>query len=169
MFVVDKDSRLLLMHRSDKVRSARNVWSIPSGEHEIGESAPVCAFRELYEEYGLSVIGLSLVDQYENIAGDKDAEEQYHWVISLFVAEVEDVSKALNKEPEKHDKMLFLPYQIMGADDFLELYPFHESLANRMRIMRFNYVESIRYLLNPDDGLNEALIMAESPHSPIIK
>ena len=131
MLVIDPNEKLLLMHRSDKVRSARNVWSIPSGEHEIGETIKSCAFRELEEEYGLIGQNCVLADQYENIAGD-EAPPHYHWVISLYYVIVADVTQAINKEPEKHDVMKFVDIFSM-SNKFFDEHPFHPSLHNLIR------------------------------------
>lgn len=135
MFVVDHFGKLLMMHRSNNVRSARNVWSIPTGEHEIGESTSTTIQRELMEEYGLYALDFLLIGQYENIAGDKDHpdEPQYHWVLSLFVVRVGDVTKAINREPDKHDKMEFVDLSILrDSDKFLATYQFHDSLHCHM-------------------------------------
>ena len=55
MVPVDLEGRLLVMHRSDKVRSAKNVWSFPSGLHDIGETQEQSVARELLEEYDLKL------------------------------------------------------------------------------------------------------------------
>lgn len=128
-FVVDPWERFLIMHRTDKVRSAKNVWSIPSGTHELGEEIGCCIARELEEEYGLEAEEVSIVGQYENIAGDRTADLQYHWIMSLYVVYVSDVTLAVNKEPDKHDKMLFLPVDTIVQPSFLDEYKFHESLS----------------------------------------
>lgn len=147
-FVVDKKGLLLLMHRSDKVRSAKNVWSIPSGEHEIGETADACICREIFEEYGLEATKTQGLDLYENIAGDPEPNaEQYHWVINLFLVEVDDVTKAINREPDKHDQMVFLKYEHMYTDVFLSQYQFHESLQTTLAEMKTVYVDAIEQFL----------------------
>lgn len=132
MLITDDYNRVLVMHRSNNVRSARNVWSIPTGEHEIGETIQETAKRELMEEYGLELIVGSHIDclfQYENIAGDADADEQYHWVITVYRVRVFDVRKAINREPDKHDKMEFVDLNVMLYDDKWKAeHTFHESL-----------------------------------------
>lgn len=135
MFVVDDFGKLLMMHRSNNVHSARNVWSIPTGTHEIGETAKHTIERELMEEYGLQAGESKLIGQYENIAGDLDHpnDPQYHWVLSLFAVRVDDVSKAINREPEKHDKMEFVDISILSdSTKFLATYKFHDSLQYHM-------------------------------------
>ncbi len=126
MIPVDKRGRVLMMHRGPNVRSARNVWSFPTGLWEIGDTMSANATRELEEEYGLLATKNSLIGLYENIAGDQDATEQYHWVIALVSSLVADVTAAVNREPDKHDKMQVLTLTELVSLDF-DQYPFHPS------------------------------------------
>lgn len=155
MVVVDPNERLLLMHRSDKVRSARNVWSLPSGLQELGDTCIATACRELEEEFDLDTLEAKLLDQYENIAGDADATEQYHWVISLFLIRVADVTKAVNREPDKHDQMIFPDFRILTAYDFLNQYHFHHSLQKLLFYKRLEYAEQIYRFLHQLSPMNK--------------
>lgn len=129
MLVMDKQQRVLMMHRSDRVRSAPNVWSIPSGEHDIGETMEEAINRELHEEYGFTDIEeIDEMFTYENIAGDT-SEEQYHWVITVFLVMVDDITVAVNREPEKHDKLEFVDLMTMlHNDEWKSQHIFHPSL-----------------------------------------
>jgi 8-oxo-dGTP pyrophosphatase MutT (NUDIX family) len=130
MIAVDPSRRMLLMHRGPNVRSARNVWSFPTGMHDVGESIPQTAVRELHEEYGLRCQGHSVIPLgvYENIAGDPDATEHYHWVINVVAVFVPSLEVAVNKEPEKHDDMQFAPIHLwMDPRALFAKYPFHAS------------------------------------------
>jgi ADP-ribose pyrophosphatase YjhB (NUDIX family) len=127
MIPVDERGEFLVMHRSDKVRSAPSVWSFPSGLHDIGEDVATACRRELFEEYGLEMIDHELIGVYENIAGDDPAKEQYHWVHAVHAALVPDVRTAVNKEPDKHDEMQHLPFQRLLVQEFYQEYPFHPS------------------------------------------
>lgn len=132
LLVVDSKFRLLLMHRSDKVKSAKNVWSFPSGTHEIGETIEECACRELFEEYSLQAYPgrTRHVGLYENIAGDPEpGAQQYHWLLSVLGIYVPDVSLAVNNEPDKHDKMEFVTIGEIARPDFFQEYPFHETFT----------------------------------------
>jgi len=133
MAPVDKNGMVLVMHRGPNVRSIPNVWSFPSGMHEIGERMEESLERELREEYDLQAIDCAMVGQYENIAGDLWDQEQYHWVISLYVALVEDVKKAVNKEPDKHDRMEFVHYTDLVTPAFWDAHRFHNSFHEEMR------------------------------------
>lgn len=145
------------MHRSNEVRSAKNVWSIPTGEHELGETSFDCLCRELEEEYGLLPINGTLLDQYENIAGDDPSNEQYHWVLTVFAVEVADVTKAVNKEPEKHDIMEFTPIDYLIDPNFLDNYKFHDSLQQRLLLVAPIYYSFLSASLHTDEVTDEAL------------
>jgi ADP-ribose pyrophosphatase YjhB (NUDIX family) len=100
---IDKHGRFLTLQRGADVRSAANCRSFPSGMHDIGYFAQQVIEHEAAEELGVEVLEVKLFDIYENIGGDYGAEEQYHWVISLWFALIEDCNKAENLEPKKHD------------------------------------------------------------------
>lgn len=148
MIPIDRQGRLLVMHRGPNVRSARNVWSFPSGMHDIGEDILATASRELEEEYGLRVIASKTVGTYENIAGDKDATEHYHWVITVLLVVVDDVTRAINKEPDKHDAIEYPHWSCIVRDDHEALctkYGFHRSFT--LFMMRNRY-EAARHAMS---------------------
>lgn len=132
MLIMDSCGKVLIMHRSNNVRSARNVWSIPSGEHDIGETIQTCAARELHEEYGLDMLNMTILDQYENIAGD-EAPPHYHWVVSIYGVLVKDVTAAMNKEPDKHDIMKFVSQEELIPQFFNE-HKFHPTLHDKIKL-----------------------------------
>jgi ADP-ribose pyrophosphatase YjhB (NUDIX family) len=59
--VTDDEDRILLIRRSDN-----DLWSIPGGAMEIGESISETAIREVQEETGLEVKPLYIVGIYSN-------------------------------------------------------------------------------------------------------
>ncbi|KAA3656209.1 MAG: NUDIX domain-containing protein [Chloroflexi bacterium] len=59
VIVVDENGRFLLQHRTDF-----DFWGLPGGVLELDEDIETCARRELLEETGLTVGGLSLVGVY---------------------------------------------------------------------------------------------------------
>ncbi len=131
MLVVDPQGRILLLHRSNNVRSARNLWSFPSGLHDIGETAFECAQRELKEEFNLVGTDPVWLGMYENIAPDKDQVEQYHWVITMIGMRVESFNDLVNREPDKHDKVELKNVEgEIRYSDFWKRYPVHPSLSD---------------------------------------
>lgn len=50
-----REGRVLLVHRSPNRRAYPDVWDLPGGHVETGESEPVALTRELREELGVQV------------------------------------------------------------------------------------------------------------------
>lgn len=115
-FAVDHNGNFPVLWRSDKVRSAKNCWSIPSGLHEPGYTAPNQMCIELEEELGLKPMASTarFIGVYENIA----ACDSWHWVILIYAIGVESLDKIINKEPDKHSEI-----RIMSFDEALNLDP----------------------------------------------
>jgi 8-oxo-dGTP pyrophosphatase MutT (NUDIX family) len=57
--VVDAEGRLLLHRRQDN-----NMWALPGGKMELGETVAGCAVREVQEETGLKVEVTAIVGIY---------------------------------------------------------------------------------------------------------
>lgn len=152
MLPVDDKRRCLVMHRSNNVRSARNVWSFPSGLQDIGEHWPEACSRELREEYGLDAQRLLISGIYENIAGDDENYDkpQWHWVILVVAVKVADVTQAINREPEKHDKMEFIDFETLLEDNFTSEYPFHKSFIQFFKTNRYGIVNKLEEVIQCD-------------------
>ena len=97
----DHSGRVVLIHRSDKVRSAKNCWSIPSGLHEVGVTLEEQFATELTEELGLIAEPSTAIQLgvYENIA----VGDGWHWVIYVCAMRVQSFDTLVNNEPDKHD------------------------------------------------------------------
>jgi ADP-ribose pyrophosphatase YjhB (NUDIX family) len=113
-FVVDNEGRFPLLHRSEKVRSARNCWSLPSGLHEVGKTGPEQFAAEIEEELGLQPIpgACQFINIYENIRPDGPELPGWHWFIGVYVQKVVTLDGLINKEPDKHDAIQIVnPYE----------------------------------------------------------
>lgn len=104
---MDSRGRHVLLHRSSKVRSARNCWSLPSGLHEVGLSMAEQFGQELREELNLEPIIQRhvFIGLYENIRPDGPNSPGWHWVIAVMAMRVESLQPLVNKEPDKHDQI----------------------------------------------------------------
>lgn len=60
-FVLDRSERLLLIRRTDN-----NLYGLPGGRHELGETITQALVRETKEETGLTVETTSLVGIFSN-------------------------------------------------------------------------------------------------------
>jgi ADP-ribose pyrophosphatase YjhB (NUDIX family) len=110
---IDGEGRLALLHRSDKVRSARNCWSLPSGLHEVGRTMQAQFAEELREELKLFPYenSCAMIGDYENIKPDGDEHPAWHWVIKVMVMRVRSIDELVNSEPDKHDKIDVVHYE----------------------------------------------------------
>jgi 8-oxo-dGTP pyrophosphatase MutT (NUDIX family) len=59
VLVLNSQNKLLMMKRSDS-----NMWGVPGGAMELGETTEETARRELLEETGLTADGLTLFDVF---------------------------------------------------------------------------------------------------------
>lgn len=106
--VFDAEGRFPIMYRSDKVRSAKNCWGVPSGLHELGFTLNEQLDAELREELGLELLDVNSVlshGVYENIVCNKSGEDNWHWVIAVLSGQVKTLDTIINKEPEKHTEI----------------------------------------------------------------
>lgn len=126
MLCINVTGNILMIHRSDKVRSVRNTWSFPSGLHDVGETLIESCSRELEEEFGLVAPPDAFVQLgvYENINGDSEAAEAWHWVVNTFAVLV-DFTTLVNREPDKHDIVEYAPLELFCYE--VENKNFHRS------------------------------------------
>ena len=83
--VVFRDDSVLLAQRGKRPRL--NVWSIPGGAQEIGETIEQAAHREIFEETGVRIELLGLIDVVNSINRDEDQRVQFHYTLVDFVAQ----------------------------------------------------------------------------------
>lgn len=114
----DKSGVFPILWRSNKVRSAKEAWSLPSGLHETGFTVFEQFGIELHEELCLEpmIETGKLVGLYENIA----CIDGYHWVINVQLMEVADVGALVNKEPDKHPEIQMAHISYLTQDEWWE-------------------------------------------------
>lgn len=118
----DAEGHFPLMYRSDKVRSAKNAWSVPSGLHELGFTIHQQFATELKEELGLDVVDVAkskVHGLYENIACNRPSEDNWHWVINVLSVQVETLDTLVNKEPHKHSEIRLVSVVDFNPRDFV--------------------------------------------------
>ncbi|MCL7387375.1 MAG: NUDIX hydrolase [Thaumarchaeota archaeon] len=79
-----QDHNILLVKRVNE--PGKGKWSIPGGAVELGESLKDAVVREVYEETGLVVEVLELLDIIEVIRKDDAGNIAFHYVILDYLA-----------------------------------------------------------------------------------
>jgi ADP-ribose pyrophosphatase YjhB (NUDIX family) len=122
--VVDQDARILLHRRTDN-----ELWSIPGGGMEIGETIAETVVREVEEETGLQVEPERLVGIYTNprhVTAYDDGEVRQQFSI-CFACRIVG-GQLLDRAEESLEVGFFSPQQI-------EAMPMHPSI--RLRITHY--------------------------------
>lgn len=97
-FVTDDDGRLLLEHRVDN-----DMWALPGGTHDFGESITQTVVREIREETGLEVEVTGLVGIYtdpRHLIAYTDGEVRQQFTLSF---RTRLLSGSLRPDSESHE------------------------------------------------------------------
>ena len=93
---------VLLGHRHPGRRWYPDVWDLPGGHIEAGETETAALARELAEEIGVQVADLDPVPALRLASGPAGAEDAVRlgiWVVRSWVGEVVD------RSPDEHDEL----------------------------------------------------------------
>ena len=96
-FIKNKN-KLLILKRSDKVRSMRGLWSGVSGIIEKGENPINRAKIEIFEEIGIRKYKISLTKSVEKIKIFSPQYEDHEWEVFSFLFETKETEIKLNWE-----------------------------------------------------------------------
>ena len=105
--VVDESDRIVLQRRRDT-----DMWALPGGVMELGESVAECAIRETREETGLDVDVTGIVGIYsdpKHVFAYDDGEVRQEFSICL-LARVR--GGAIRVSDESHEVKAFAPEEI---------------------------------------------------------
>ena len=83
--IVFRDNRVLLVKRGQA--PSRDLWAIPGGRVEIGETLQEAAERETIEETGITIRALEPVYTFDYIERDGSAPPRFHYVITDLTAD----------------------------------------------------------------------------------
>ena len=91
--IVFKDNKVLLVRRGKP--PSENMWAIPGGSVEIGETLQHAAEREILEETGITINALDPIYTFDFIDRDGNGQVRFHYIIIDLVADyVEGVPRA---------------------------------------------------------------------------
>jgi 8-oxo-dGTP pyrophosphatase MutT (NUDIX family) len=92
--LLDENKNILILKRSDKVRTYKGFWSGISGYVEEGEEPVDTAFKEIREETGLNDNNVELIKIVNTIKFTSFYEgERYDWKVYPFLFKILKKSK----------------------------------------------------------------------------
>lgn len=103
--VIFYDQKVLLVLR--KQAPSKDMWAIPGGSVELGETLSEAAEREVWEETGLTVKAGEVILTFESIQRDAEDRVQYHYVIVDLLAEPLEPDQPLRPADDVADAAWF--------------------------------------------------------------
>ena len=92
--LINKNGELLILKRSDKVRTYKGMWGGVAGYVEENEEPYETAVKEIREEVGINEENISLIKQLSPVEfTDFYRGERYDWIIFVFIFKVEKKGK----------------------------------------------------------------------------
>ncbi|MFQ5497738.1 MAG: NUDIX domain-containing protein [Nitrosopumilus sp.] len=100
-FIRDND-KLLILKRSDKVKSMKGLWAGISGIIENNEDPLERAKIEIFEEVGISEEKITLVKSAEEMRVNSPQYQNHEWEIYPFLFEAKNPTIELNWENSEY-------------------------------------------------------------------
>jgi ADP-ribose pyrophosphatase len=99
--VVIYQDKVLLVLRGKA--PAKDMWAIPGGSVNLGETLQVAAEREVLEETGLYIRAGEVIYAFEKIEHDDTGQVRFHYVILDLQAEALDPAQPLTAADDVSD------------------------------------------------------------------
>lgn len=112
--VVIHQNKVLLVLRNQA--PAKDMWAIPGGSVELGETMKSAAEREVMEETGLRVKAGEVVYTFDAIHTDPQGRVQYHYIIVDLLAEALDPGQPLQPADDVRDAAWFTLVDLTDPD-----------------------------------------------------
>ena len=100
-FIKDNE-KLLLLKRSDKVKSMKGLWAGISGIIEKNEEPLTRAKTEIFEEVGISEDKIKLIKAAQEMRISSPQYENHEWMIFPFLFESKEPKIKLNWENSEY-------------------------------------------------------------------
>ena len=99
---IKNSNKILILKRSNKVRTMKGLWSGVSGIIENNEVPIDRARIEIFEEIGIKSEQISLVKNIEKIKISSPQYENHEWIVFSFLFETEKTEIKLNWENSEY-------------------------------------------------------------------
>ena len=97
--IIKHQEKILLLKRSDRVKTMKNVWSGVSGIIENDDESPLSRAKiEIFEEIGIIEKNIELLKSNPQIKIDSQQYKNHKWNIFPFLFQVETPEIKLNWE-----------------------------------------------------------------------
>ena len=125
--IVFKDGKVLLVRRGKP--PAEDLWAIPGGRVEIGETLQEATEREILEETGITIRALDPAFTFDVIDRDDEGRTRFHYVIIDLTAEY------ISGEPRAGDDASAARWVSSGELEALKV----SSKTRQLLKTRFNF------------------------------
>ena len=98
--VVDQEKVLLVLRGK---APAKDMWAVPGGSVDLGETLQAAAEREILEETGLQIRAGEIIYAFEKIERDDAGQVRFHYVILDLLGEVLDPASPLRPADDVSD------------------------------------------------------------------
>ena len=95
---ITNENKILLLRRSDKVKSMKGLWAGVSGIIEKDEQPLARAKREIFEEIGLHEAQIKLLKSEKEMRIISPQYKNHEWLVFHFLFSVENPTIRLNWE-----------------------------------------------------------------------
>jgi len=99
---IQNDQKLLILRRSNKVKTMKGLWAGISGIIEKNEAPLIRAKIEIFEETGISEDKIKLVKNAEKLRVNSPQYENHEWEIFPFLFEAKNPDIKLNWENSEY-------------------------------------------------------------------
>ena len=99
---IKNNNKILILKRSDKVRSMKGLWSGVSGIIENNEIPINRAKIEIFEEVGIKENKIKIIKSIEKIKISSPQYENHEWEVFPFLFETKESKIKLNWENSEH-------------------------------------------------------------------
>lgn len=114
--IIERDDRILLQHRKD-----HDVWGIPGGVMEPGETFETAAQRETLEETGLTVNQISLFGLYSGEKGYASYENGDRvYSVQVIFHSTDFSGELLQSGEESHEHRFFSRHELPALNSHQE-------------------------------------------------
>tara|TARA_B110000495_G_scaffold134168_1_gene117380 strand:+ start:204 stop:608 length:405 start_codon:yes stop_codon:yes gene_type:complete len=99
---IKNSNKILILKRSNKVRSMKGLWSGVSGIIENNENPKDRAKIEIFEEIGMTKDEISFIKSVEKIKISSPQYENHEWEVFSFLFETKETKIKLNWENSEY-------------------------------------------------------------------